>query len=272
MANISALTRTEWYFGLAFNYSDATLDWHNIPIAANMAQDILGGYLKGLPLGNEPDLYTDHGKRPADWTINNYIEEWTSVSQNVLDNAHLAHPNMFLGPSTCCNRVGFELPDVFNAGWLNDNVNKLGQISVQRYPNNNCQLNGIINPQDIFAGYLNHTGVVELTEQYREEVALSTAAGKELVMLEMNTASCGGFPGLSTSFGAALWMIDWSLQMAHFNFSQALMHVGGQNVYYNVSTKGVLFWLINSHSHRPQVIWPGYTNGPPARYTMPPSL
>lgn len=30
-------------------------------------------------------------------------------------------------------------------------------------------------------------------------------------------------------------MVDWSLQMAHYNFSQALMHVGGQNVYYNVS-------------------------------------
>lgn len=56
MANISTLVHTEWYFGLAFNYTDATLDWHNIPIAANYAQRILGRYLKGLPLGNEPDL------------------------------------------------------------------------------------------------------------------------------------------------------------------------------------------------------------------------
>lgn len=32
-------------------------------------------------------------------------------------------------------------------------------------------------------------------------------AGKELVMLETNTASCGGFAGLSDSFGAALWCV-----------------------------------------------------------------
>ena len=53
-------------------------------------------------------------------------------------------------------------------------------------------------------------------------------------MMETNTASCGGFPGLSDSFGAALWGLDFSLQMAFVNFSGAMMHVGGQNVYYNV--------------------------------------
>lgn len=55
-------------------------------------------------------------------------------------------------------------------------------------------------------------------------------------MLETNTASCGGFAGLSDSFGAAMWMTDFALQMAYANFSAALMHVGGQNVYYNPFT------------------------------------
>jgi len=53
--------------------------------------------------------------------------------------------------------------------------------------------------------------------------------------METNTASCGGFPGISDSFGAALWALDYGLQMAFHNFSGALLHVGGQNVYYNVS-------------------------------------
>jgi len=56
------------------------------------------------------------------------------------------------------------------------------------------------------------------------------------MMFETNTASCGGFPGISDSYGAALWAIDYSLQMAHSNFSGALFHVGGQNVYYNPFT------------------------------------
>lgn len=47
-------------------------------------------------------------------------------------------------------------------------------------------------------------------------------------MFETNSASCGGFAGLSDSFGIALWGVDYALQMAFSNFSTALFHVGGQ--------------------------------------------
>ena len=57
---------------------------------------------------------------------------------------------------------------------------------------------------------------------------------KPLNMMETNTGSCGGFPGLSDAFGAALWGLDFHLQVAYANFSGAMFHVGGQNVYYNV--------------------------------------
>lgn len=53
-------------------------------------------------------------------------------------------------------------------------------------------------------------------------------------MFETNTASCGGFPGLSDSFGAALWGVDYGMIMAFNNFSQALLHVGGVSDTYNV--------------------------------------
>jgi hypothetical protein len=57
-------------------------------------------------------------------------------------------------------------------------------------------------------------------------------------MFETNTASCGGFPGLSDSFGSALWMLDYALQMAYSNFSGAMMHVSGEDVYYIVTARG----------------------------------
>lgn len=56
------------------------------------------------------------------------------------------------------------------------------------------------------------------------------------MMFETNTASCSGFPGISNSFGAALWGLDWALTMAYSNFTSALFHVGGQNAYYNPFT------------------------------------
>lgn len=76
-----------------------------------------------------------------------------------------------------------------------------------------------------------------MVAQYLASTALAQAKGKPFMMFETNTASCGGFPGLSDSFGAALWGLDYSLQMAYGNFSGALMHVGGQNVFYNVRTR-----------------------------------
>lgn len=55
-------------------------------------------------------------------------------------------------------------------------------------------------------------------------------------MFETNTASCGGFAGISDSFGAALWGIDYGMQLAFGNFTHGLLHTGGQNAFYNVSS------------------------------------
>ncbi len=56
------------------------------------------------------------------------------------------------------------------------------------------------------------------------------------MMFETNTASCGGFPGISDTFTSALWGVDYALQMAYSNFTTALFHFGGQNVSYNPFT------------------------------------
>ena len=60
-------------------------------------------------------------------------------------------------------------------------------------------------------------------------------------MFETNSASCGGFVGISDSFGAALWGLDYAMQMAFSNFSASLFHVGGQSVFYNPFTRTPLF-------------------------------
>lgn len=62
------------------------------------------------------------------------------------------------------------------------------------------------------------------------------AAGLPFVILETNTASCGGFPGVSDSFGAALWGIDNALGLTTINTTTTLFHVGGQHDSYNPFT------------------------------------
>ena len=107
------------------------------------------------------------------------------------------------------------------------------------YPNDNCNaeygIGSPVNVQDIFPAYLNHTAGINIIQPYLNSTAIAQAAGKPFLMFETNTASCGGFPGLSDSFGAAMWLLDYGLQMAYSNFSGALLHVSGEDVYYDVS-------------------------------------
>jgi len=72
---------------------------------------------------------------------------------------------------------------------------------------------------------------------YLDSTARAQEANKPFIMFETNTASCGGFPGVSDSYGAALWAMDYGFQMAYSNFSNALLHFGGQNTYYNPFTR-----------------------------------
>lgn len=82
--------------------------------------------------------------------------------------------------------------------------------------------------------YMNHSAVVQLSAPYINTSQIALSLQKPFIMFETNTASCGGFSGLSDSFISAMWAVDYALSMASFNFTNALLHVGGQSDYYNV--------------------------------------
>jgi hypothetical protein len=86
----------------------------------------------------------------------------------------------------------------------------------------------------MFPYFLTHQSGKDIVSEFPGASDYAQSVGKPFLMFETNTASCGGFPGLSDSFGAALWGIDYALQLAYSNFSTVLFHVGGQSVYYNV--------------------------------------
>ena len=113
---------------------------------------------------------------------------------------------------------------------------------VCRYSSDNCAVvfpdpnNPPKDPLEMFPGYLSHKSGINIIGQYLNSAMLAQQWGKPFMMFETNTASCGGFPGVSDSFASALWAVDYGLHMAYSNFTGALLHVGGQNVSYNVSS------------------------------------
>ena len=177
------------------------------------------------------------------------------MQQVANDQAIPSKNNLFIVPSI---QVTWTPESVWNTGIVGSYSNSLSALAVERYvetfgfaldplrlsfryPDDNCAalfpaLGTPQVPQDIFINYLQHNASTSLISSYLNSSAFALANGKPLIMFETNTASCSGFPGISDSFGAALWGLDWALQMAYNNFSAALFHVGGQNAYYNPFT------------------------------------
>ncbi|QRV79270.1 glycoside hydrolase family 79 protein [Ceratobasidium sp. AG-Ba] len=230
MKNIGDLVNADWYFGL--NFKDPSNET-NALLVAQKTEQILGDRLLGFQLGNEPDLYGPHGRRNQDYSMQDYMNDYQTMI-NDLNGASLKQNQILIGPSTCCN---WNETDLFNLGYLTNFTANLKMIAVQKYPNDNCKINGNVHdPQQTFPSYTSHDAVTGLAGQYVTSSGIVQAAGKPFVLMETNTASCGGFPGISDSFGAAMWAADLALQFAYTNFSQVMLHVGGQDTYYNPFT------------------------------------
>ncbi|KAH9016813.1 glycoside hydrolase family 79 protein, partial [Lactarius hengduanensis] len=176
-------------------------------------QQILGDYLLGFQAGNEPDLYgaRSHGHRPPTYSPFDYFGEVGTLIQQIAHKSldpqkgqsnHRSQRSNVLDPR---KRVGY---------WYRIFLFKQYSQSCSRA----------------------HNASTNMASYYTNSTAFAVQNGKPFVMFETNTASCSGFPGISNSFGAALWALDWALTMAYSNFTGALFHIGGQNAYYNPFT------------------------------------
>ncbi|TFK48176.1 hypothetical protein OE88DRAFT_1635030 [Heliocybe sulcata] len=233
LANVTALTNTKWYLGIPFNDSS---NWR-LQIA-EIGDSVLGDNLLGLQAANEPDLYADHGHRPATYSPYDYYGEFGNLVQALANDNSVSNKNNLIAPNLASGDWTPEM--VWDTGFINTYTSNLGALAVEHYPTDNCfAVYGSGTPRDPqteFPNYLNHTSGYSIVQPYINSSQVALAAGKPFLMMETNTASCGGFPGISDSFGASLWALDYGLTMAYYNFSGALLHVGGQNVYYNPFT------------------------------------
>lgn len=82
---------------------------------------------------------------------------------------------------------------------------------------------------------MSHSGIVSYTRQYQSEAAQTHAAGIKYFLGETNSATCGG-GGISPTFGAALWIVDYVLQGALNGVDRLYFHQG------TISDCAYCFW------------------------------
>ncbi|KAH6912214.1 hypothetical protein BKA70DRAFT_1384741 [Coprinopsis sp. MPI-PUGE-AT-0042] len=234
-ANISSMVNVKWFYGIPFNDS---VNWR-LEIAEH-GQEILGENLIGMQAGNEPDFYVQFGRRPEGYTPADYNREVGELIDVLATNDRIPRKDILIGPST--SGQVWQIEQVLETGFMEAHHEHMYGMTVEHYPHDNCQAmyggprERWIDPQNILPYYLNHDNVVELVRPYNSPSLVAQQYDLPFMMFETNTASCGGFPGISNSYVAAIWGLDYGLQMAYSNFTHAMLHIGGQNVFYNPFT------------------------------------
>ncbi|KZV93376.1 hypothetical protein EXIGLDRAFT_768147 [Exidia glandulosa HHB12029] len=224
LANITQLLDVKWWMGIPLN--DTLKPRLRI---AEVAEQLLGDNIAGFQLGNEPDLYQSHGYRPT-YSVQQYFNEFQTMLGAIDADPLITMKNNIGGPGVCC--VWNLQEDILNAGYLGRFNDHLGTVIVERYPYDNC-VPGKHPAQQMMNEYMMHSFAVQFGDNYRSASASAAVYKKPIVLLETNTGSCGGFPGLSNAFAATLWATDLAMQLASINFTNMMLHVGGQHVYYN---------------------------------------
>ncbi|KZV91536.1 hypothetical protein EXIGLDRAFT_719226 [Exidia glandulosa HHB12029] len=221
----SELLGIKWWLGIPMNQTTPP----RLEII-EQGEAVMGEFLAGWQLGNEPDLYAQHNYRTADYSQQNYIDEFQSILDDINAHPTIQVKNNLGGPGVCCLWNLNGILDQFN--YLQRFGNQLSTMIIEHYPIDNC-IKGQHDPQEMMNEYMMHTSPQKFAGDYRDAVGKAMVAGKQVVLLETNTASCNGFLGLSDGFSAALWIADLGLSLGAINFTNIMVHLGGQAAYYN---------------------------------------
>jgi hypothetical protein len=62
----------------------------------------------------------------------------------------------------------------------------------------------------------------------------TVALPRPIVMSEFNTAACGGIPGISDTYTSALWVVDYTLQLASVGYEAAYIHTREESSVYSM--------------------------------------
>ncbi|KAI9693905.1 MAG: hypothetical protein M1822_003176 [Bathelium mastoideum] len=233
-------TRFSHGFNLGRNSTAArTALLDSVPYACEaLGQD---GRLNVWELGNEPDLYKTSAQgivRPASWTEQDYVNEWLNLTGQIKEtmaqncsNLTTAEEYLYMAPSFAGTGNSLDPIRTWEDGL--DSDRDIEYISSHNY------IGGATQPGVTLQGTLmNHSmTVASVAHQLNESrllAGLNESAGIPFILGETNSLYNEGAPGLSNSFGAALWGVendssrpaDFNLYCAANNIRRVHMHQG----------------------------------------------
>jgi hypothetical protein len=174
----------------------------------------LGAHLLAFACGNEPEHYPALLLRSASYTEAMYLTEVSKCFAAI----HAGAPGAPVsGPNT------------YHVAWLPPYAAavKAGKLHVsslaeQYYPMTHCGKPTLGGSTTL----LSRTTASNEALQLNSIASSAAVAGTPFVLGETNSASCTGIPGMSNTYAAALWAVDWALLAAEKGATGIYFHGG----------------------------------------------
>lgn len=221
-----------WQLIVGLNLKQNGPDWARQEVADGIAPNIEPSFVRGLEIGNEPDLFSPGPGRPKDHSPADHVKDFLSYVHAFAQDP-VAKQYAIAGPATCC-----EWRNPRDLGVFLDAVKPVTPVlaTVHEYPATVCG-GRTVTVEQLLAPAL----MARFRDQARPLVAAARERNLPIALAETNSASCGGMPGVSNSFASALWGLDWMFSNAEDGFSGINFHISyrpGGSSYNPVDTVG----------------------------------
>jgi hypothetical protein len=169
-----------------------------------------GSNLLTIEIGNEPDLYNQNGTR-TNYTFNQYLSEWGTYRDMITS----SNPNVQFGANdSCC----------YNP-WLTTTAqdSSIALLTRHLYPTSNTS------PDPARAPTIDNLLSASLMQRIGSMIDgwVQAGNGVPVGIIESNSASHGGQPGVSNAFAATLWGGDYLFTALEHGAKHLNFHTGG---------------------------------------------
>jgi hypothetical protein len=201
----SFLDAIGWKLIWGLNLGSDKLD--NAVEQAQAVAGIMGDKLIALEIGNEPDLFVNQGHRPRPYDFAMWLADYRRYKAAI---------------RAVLPRVAFAGPDLAGSvDWMEQFARQESDIA-------------LLTAHHYITGQANPAATLEtlLAEERKYQSSLarfqaaSSAAGKPWRMCETASFSGGGKAGVSDTFAAALWVLDYLFVLSTFGCAGVNMETG----------------------------------------------
>ncbi len=227
----AAARASGWRLIVGLNLKQNAPAWTLREVTEGVARLLPAGEVFALEPGNEPDLFGRTPYRARSYTAAEHVNEFLDHVRALAADP-VARRYAVVGPATCC---GWRNPRDLAAFIDGVGRARLKWVTVHNYSETTCGGRMVT-----AARLLSPELMQRFDEEARPLVTVARARGVPIAMAETNSASCGGMPGVSNAFAAALWGLDYAFTLADEGFVHVDFHSsyrpGGGSSYNPVDT------------------------------------